>query len=379
MKQLLFLLLFVIASSAIAQTGTASTLTLQHDNKTREYIVYVPQVYDGQSEVPLVINLHGYGSSMTEQIVYGDFRKIADTANFILVVPNGLKDASNIQHWNYYLSNGEDDLGFLSALIDELTNNYAINSQRVYSTGMSNGGFMSIHLGCELAPKITAVASVTGTMIINQTNNCNPTKPMPTLLIHGTNDAVVPYDGNATMISVSDVLSHWINQTNASTTPIVTPVPDIDNTDNCTAEHYLYSDGTNGATVEHYKIIGGGHTWPGSVVDINAGPTNQDFDASTEIWRFFSQYDSEELLNTKEESTLANTLNIYPNPSKGVLRFETDQAIESLVITNIQGKVIKKQNNIQQPLTISNIDSGVYFIKCKIGENTITKKVVVRK
>src|SRR5690554_8230068 len=87
---------------------------------------------------------------------------IADTANFILVVPNGLVDGSGNQHWNFFQPNGEDDLGFLSALIDELSTNYTVNTNRVYSTGMSNGGYMSIHLACNLSHKITAVASEIG-------------------------------------------------------------------------------------------------------------------------------------------------------------------------------------------------------------------------
>ena len=152
----LLLLLFTMSLPFVyqAQTGAQTIHTTTHDGKTREYILYIPLTYDGLTDVPLVINMHGYGSSMTEQIVYGDFRKIADTANFIIVVPNGLLDASNIQHWNYFDANGEDDTGFISMLIDEINSNYAVNTDRVYAAGMSNGGFMSIHLACHISNKI---------------------------------------------------------------------------------------------------------------------------------------------------------------------------------------------------------------------------------
>ena len=221
----LLLLLFTMSLPFVyqAQTGAQTIHTTTHDGKTREYILYIPLTYDGLTDVPLVINMHGYGSSMTEQIVYGDFRKIADTANFIIVVPNGLLDASNIQHWNYFDANGEDDTGFISMLIDEINNNYAINTDRVYATGMSNGGFMSIHFACHLSNKITAVASVTGTMIYSEMANCSPSRPVPTMLIHGTGDMVVPYIGNLIMVPVSNIISHWVNQTNCSSTPVVTP------------------------------------------------------------------------------------------------------------------------------------------------------------
>src|SRR5690554_8054084 len=86
MKTLLLLLKLILSLSVFAQTGLQSTQTMTHDGKTREYILYVPQSYDGAVEFPLVINLHGYTSNMNAQLLYGDFRKIADTANFILVV-----------------------------------------------------------------------------------------------------------------------------------------------------------------------------------------------------------------------------------------------------------------------------------------------------
>ncbi|RFC53544.1 extracellular catalytic domain type 1 short-chain-length polyhydroxyalkanoate depolymerase [Brumimicrobium aurantiacum] len=376
MKQILFFLSVLTAAFSIAQTGTQSTSSIQHDGKTREYILYVPQMYDGQTAVPLVLNLHGLGSSMNEQIIYGEFREIADTANFILVTPNGLLNTSNQRHWNFFVTNGEDDLGFLSKLIDSIAGQYAIDEDRVYSTGMSNGGFMSYHLACELEDKITAVASVTGTMIANQAAGCNPTKPIPTMLIHGTNDPVVPYGGNGIFLPVDDVLNHWIGIAGADETPIMTPVPDIDNTDGCTAEHYLYANGTNGATVEHYKIIGGGHSWPGALVDVDV--TNHDFDASIEIWRFFRQYNSADLLSIADENKIDNTLKIYPNPSTGAIQIETDQKVDKIDVVNTQGKTVATFKNIQKSLEISNLNNGVYFVKIHSEEKVVTKKVIVQ-
>ena len=85
-----------------------------------------------------------------------------------------------------------DDLGFTAALIDSLSAEYSINQDRIYSTGMSNGGFMSYHLACELSERIAAIASVTGTMNVNQPATCSPGHPMPVMEIHGTADATVP-------------------------------------------------------------------------------------------------------------------------------------------------------------------------------------------
>jgi polyhydroxybutyrate depolymerase len=374
-KTAFFFTLFFIISS-YAQTGSQSTLTLDHNGQTREYILYVPQMYDGQVEVPLVLNLHGLGSNMVEQLYYGAFRKIADTANFILVVPNGTIGGNNNRYWNLYSPTGADDIGFLTQLIDELSNQYVIDADRIYSTGMSNGGFMSYYLACNLSNKITAIASVTGTMNSNAIGNCIPSKPVPTMLIHGTDDSVVPYNGTASFASVPAVLAHWVSVTNCNSTPFITSVPDIDQTDGCTAEHYVYSGGTNGATVEHYKIIGGEHTWPGAA--FNVGITNQDFDASTEIWRFFRQFNSSVLLNNKSESQLENLVNIYPNPSYGTINIDINQAIDKLEIITAQGQIISTENNVEESLTFTNIKPGIYFIKIHSKGKMVTKKLIVR-
>lgn len=376
MKLQLLLFIFSLALASHAQTGTQSTHTISHDGKTREYILYVPQVYDGSTDVPLVLNLHGYTSNMNSQLLYGDFRKIADTANFILVVPNGLTDGSGQQHWNFFLPNGEDDLGFLSALIDELDNTYSINTDRVYSTGMSNGGYMSIHLACNLSSKITAVASVTGTMNPYAMSSCSPSRPVPTMLIHGTNDPTVPYNGNTTSASVPNVISHWVNQTNCTTTPVLTNVPNTSTTDGCTAEHYLYTGGANGATVELFKIIGGGHTWPGAPVDI--GVTNHDFDASVEIWRFFSQYSTADLVNVKKEAYLSSLLSIYPNPSQGNIKINPNQNLEKVQVLSAEGKVIQFLKNISEEVTITDLQPGVYFVKVNTNGNLFSNKVIVK-
>jgi polyhydroxybutyrate depolymerase len=375
MRSLLLLFILSLPFAYQAQTGIQTTLTMSHDGKTREYILYVPQIYDGSTDVPLVLNLHGYGSNMGQQILYGDFRKIADTANFILVVPNGLEDASNTQYWNFFLPNGEDDLGFLSALIDELDNTYSINTDRVYSTGMSNGGYMSIYLACNLSSKITAVASVTGTMAPNALSNCSPSRPVPTMMIHGTNDSTVPYNGNMTSASVPDVLAHWVNQTNCNITPTITSVPNISTSDGCTAERHLYTGGTNGATVEHFKIIDGAHTWPGAPVNI--GVTNQDINASKEIWRFFSQYSTSGLLSLKDESQLSSLLSIYPNPSQGGIKIHPNQNLEKVQILSAEGKVVRFFNDVSQDIIINDIKTGIYFVQVYSVGNSFSSKVVV--
>ena len=112
-----------------------------------------------------------------------------------------------------------DDIGFLNSLIDFLGNEYNIDLDRVYSTGFSNGGYMSYTLACELSDKIAAIASVTGSMYINQPILCNPERPIPVMQIHGTMDLTVPYIGSNTSESINDVISFWVNFNECSNDP----------------------------------------------------------------------------------------------------------------------------------------------------------------
>ena len=213
-KILLLLLGFTFPISA-QQTINGS---ITHDEIQRNYILYIPEICDGSTAVPLVLNFHGYGSNATQQMFYGDFRDIADTEGFLLVYPEGTLSNGD-QFWNVGFpgntSSTIDDVGFTEALIDELANSYAIDLDRVYSTGMSNGGFMSFLLACQLSEKIAAVASVTGSMTPDTLNDCNAQHPTPVLQIHGTNDSVVPYDGNSTWtLPIVDLVSYWVNYNN---------------------------------------------------------------------------------------------------------------------------------------------------------------------
>jgi polyhydroxybutyrate depolymerase len=144
------ILLLLLLGALFSQAQQTIDATISHDGLTREYKLYIPASYTGASAVPLVFNIHGYTSNNAEQLVYGDFRAIADTANFLMVLPQGTIDGAGFTFFNAGFGPGVDDVSFMSALIDEIDANYNINLNRVYSTGMSNGGYMSATLACEL-------------------------------------------------------------------------------------------------------------------------------------------------------------------------------------------------------------------------------------
>ena len=357
----LLLLVGCTFSSFSQQTINAS---ITHDGIQRDYILYIPELYDGSTAVPLVLNFHGYGSNAAQQMFYGDFRDIADTEGFLLVHPEGTTFIGD-QFWNVGfpgLSSNIDDVGFTEALIDELATLYAIDLDRVYATGMSNGGFMSFLLACQLSEKIAAVASVTGSMTQDTFDDCNAQHPTPVLQIHGTDDGVVLYNGNNLSIPIADVISYWVDFNNCETTPTTTTLPDVDVSDGSTIEHSVYEDGDNGITTEHMKVIGGGHTWPGSV--INTAGTNQDIDASMEIWLFFSRYDINGPLSNDDFEN--NQVTIYPNPTQSKINLSLNYSKDiyyELISPLGQQLMTGTITSSNEEIDISHLPSNIYFLK----------------
>lgn len=372
MKTLLHILLILSAPVSFGQQTITDSII--HGGIQRSYILYVPASYTPGTAAPLVFNFHGYTSNATEQMFYGDFRSIADTAGFLLVHPQGTLDGSSQPYWNSDWGGAVDDIGFTSALIDSLAASYSINLDRVYSTGMSNGGFMSYTLACSLSNRIAAIASVTGTMNIGQSFNCNPQHPMPVMEIHGTSDPVVPYTGNATMSSIPNTLDYWVSTNVCDITPIQTSVPDVVPGDGCTATHFRYQNGNNGVEVEHYRINLGAHTWPGAPVVI--GTTNYDINASVKIWEFFAQYDLHgKILGTEELS--ADPLTVYPNPVTSILaiNFPIKDA-QNCVILNQMGETVMLVNANQKNIDVTSLSVGVYFLRLQNSNGNYAVKFI---
>jgi polyhydroxybutyrate depolymerase len=356
------LLLLGFCFSSFAQQIINASIT--HDGIQRNYILYIPELYDGTTTVPLVLNFHGFGSNANQQMFYGDFRDIADTEGFLLVHPEGTTFIGN-QFWNVGfpgISSTIDDVGFTEALIDELATLYAIDLNRVYATGMSNGGFMSFLLACQLSEKIAAVASVTGSMTLDTFSNCNAQFPTPVLQIHGTEDDVVLYNGNTLSIPIADVISYWVDYNNCEITPTTTTFPDLDASDGSTVEHSVYEDGDNGVTTEHMKVIGGGHTWPGSI--LNTTGTNQDIDASMEIWLFFSRYDINGPLSNDDFEN--NQVTIYPNPTQSKINLSLNYSKDiyyELISPLGQQLMTGTITSSNEEIDISHLPSNIYFLK----------------
>ena len=276
-----------ISSNLIAQaTGTIQG-KISYEEIDRQFILYVPTSYNSSSKQPLIFNFHGYGSNANEQMRYGDLRGQADANGFILVHPEGLDDIAGTSYWNMggWSVSVHDDVKFIDNLINLLMEKYSINAERIYSTGMSNGGFFSFHLACNLSASFAAIASVTGSMSFDTFNDCNPRKPTPVLQIHGSVDTVVPYDGLLSIMKpVMEVMDYW--KTANDCDEFVRTVPEIIAGESSWTETYLFENCLNDTQNIHLKVQGAGHIWPGSIFESIKDP-----DTSKQIWEFFSKYD----------------------------------------------------------------------------------------
>ena len=251
--------------------------TIIHNGLERKYIIYTPQGYDGTSKLPLLLNFHGFSGKAGEYMSYTNMTPIADTENFILVYPQG-SDLDGSSHWNAALNGGDnksevDDLGFIEALINKLSSENLIDTNRVYAVGYSNGGMMSYALACYKSNLISAIGSVSGYMLQTE---CTPSHSIPLIKFHGTTDY---YDGGGVYNSVVSVLNFWVNFNNTDLDPIINNIDD----NGTSIVSYKYKNGDNNVSVEHYKIIGGEHVWFNN--DFNGKNTGQ------LIWDFLSQYD----------------------------------------------------------------------------------------
>jgi polyhydroxybutyrate depolymerase len=299
---LTFIFLIFAQNISYAQIQSGS---FEFDGITREYSVFLPQNY--QPDMPVVINIHGFNQSTQNLMDYTKMNEFADTAGFILVYPNGIGKA-----WNSGAVDGRplpnsDDVGFISALIDTLDANYKIDMARIYCTGFSNGAEMTYRLAAELGHRIAAIAPVSGGLN-NMATNWNPIRPVPILDINGTAD---PYRSwGFDWWSVVKTVNYWTQESDCLLPADSLLLPDIDTLDNCTVEKISFTNCANNISIIQYKIIDGGHHWPGGNVSLDfwgGGNLNKDIDANVEIWNFFKNYE-----NPLVDIARVKTVEVFP-------------------------------------------------------------------
>lgn len=253
-----------------------SSWTLTVSGMQRTARVHVPASYDPASATPLVINVHGLTSYAEQQAQLSHAIAKSDAAGFIVIHPEG---TGTPRSWNAggccapASTESVDDIGFVSALVDEAATRLCIDPSRIYLMGLSNGGHMAYAAACKLADRFAAVASVAG--ILHQ-SSCTPSRPVPLFQVHGNADLIVGYSGGASSVGT------WKTKngcTSSSTTY-----------EHGAASCVTHGGCTAGADVVFCTIDGGGHQWPGGDALPLLGTKSDDLVATDAIWDFFAAH-----------------------------------------------------------------------------------------
>ena len=262
--------------------------SILHNGISRDYILYIPE--NLPTNAPLVVVSHGYTSSAKTMMSYSGMNKVADEEKFLVVYPQGTKDQRGNNFFNvgyeFHASSKVDDLGFIKALVTKLTDDYQVNPNHIFATGMSNGGDLSYFLACYASDMFQAVAPIAGTMMQTTIETCKPQKGMPIFAVHGKADEVTYFDGDMAnrdkwgpYPGIPAVIEHWIDLNAVEISKQV----DLDNITNFTASNEALSfDRYLSETSDHevwLYIHSGGHDW-----------SLKELDTSSEIWSFFTRY-----------------------------------------------------------------------------------------
>jgi polyhydroxybutyrate depolymerase len=291
MKQKYTSLILIIFSVLFTLEINAQYTDFEHDGITRQYIYYEPETLNQQ--MPLVIVMHGYSGDANSIRNYSDMNDFADQYGFAVCYPRGTVDDGGNRFWNvgyaFHPNETVDDVGYLTQLAQYLQQTNGLNPDYTFATGMSNGGEMCYMLACQAYDTFKAVAPVAGMILQDILDQCDAAPGIPVFEIHGSQDGVTPLagdpdnnDGWGSYPSIADTIDYFVEKNNC-TTLVEGTVPNTDTSDGSfiVSEKYIY--GINQNEVWYYKVVGGGHDWPGS-------GGNMDIEAGEQAWLFFQNY-----------------------------------------------------------------------------------------
>jgi polyhydroxybutyrate depolymerase len=329
------------------------------DDVDRTFMVRLPKGYDPKQHYPVMILLHGMNQDADDMERLTQFDQLADKSGIIAVYPMALHGRWNVgvrpqvrqqtspmpgrrRYGGYpgggypgggggYPSGGggypngggqqspnggqqdpnknpnddnrsadTDDVGFFTQMLDALPMKFSVDTSRIYATGLSEGGFMSLRLGCALSDRLAAVAAVGASM--PKTMICLPSRPVPMVMIDGTSDPVVPYGGGTeknmdlATLSVEDSAKSWAKIDRCGEKPEKSKL-DAHEKGGMETKIDTYGGCQKDSAVTLYSVKGAGNTWPGGEqyeAENAIGKTSQDLNANEVMWNFLASRKLEE-------------------------------------------------------------------------------------
>ena len=313
----MFVLVVTLAAALLAPMALAAlapgdhAFALTHQNLKRSYLVHLPPQAAARRALPVVLSFHGGGSNAEVMRAYTRMDAAADRDGYIAVYPNGSSGyQGRFLTWNAGNCCGPamalqiDDVGFALAVLDDLAARTPVDPSRVYATGLSNGAMMAYRLAAEASERVAAVAGVAGAMSLAR---FAPSRPVPVLHIHSTQDHIARFDGGVgpprTIADtrmfhtpVEEALRQWLDHNGCPAKPAALEAiegekgtPDAAHS----AIRRVYRPCRDRVEVVLLQLYGAGHVWPGGVRDYNPqllGTGTAVVDANAEIWKFVSRY-----------------------------------------------------------------------------------------
>ena len=285
--------LALIVLLSVAIHATAQEKSLLYNDVKRKYIVYTPAAYDSgpHRRFPVVVNYHGGGMTMREHMLYTQMNRTAEREHFIVVYPQGIAQDWNVGFGMDYQA-GSDDVGFTEAMLGQLRQQFRVDPQRVYATGLSRGGFFSLRLAAELPHLFAAVASVGAPMPEPVVAHHVGKARVGVMIMHGTADSIAAYDGKpGGYLSAPATYAYWRKHNGLAGAAMVERTIERDGDARSDVVHA--EQGAGGISVALVTVKEGGHTWPGADgfnIGLPLGLTNGDIDANATIWEFFRKH-----------------------------------------------------------------------------------------
>lgn len=380
MKKILFLLLTFITTLSFAQSDIR---TMQWQGVDRVYKVTLPANYSGEESLPMFVFLHGLRDNIDNYTEL--FQRVADEFNWIVVRPQALETSVDFMGsiidlgtmWNAGISvnfgtltispnQDVDDRGFILATIDATIEELNVDTNKVFLSGFSMGGFMTHRMAIENDGKIKAFAASSG-MIPKSLENTTPLQDTKMMHIHGTEDVVVEYGGATSIVqgmpnlivgmSVEATVNYWVNHNGLNNTPIVDYLEDRKD-DGLTFVRYSYLGDEANKEVRFLKINGGEH--------IPYTDTAQyDVDCLVEIYDFLSN----ERISVGLDEVQENIVRVFPNPATDCVNLIVDKpmTVQILSMQGVEVKSIDLKKGVNR-VDVSSLPKGIYFLKNKFGE-----------
>lgn len=296
--RLVLLLALGLAGIANAQAADDASRSLRVDGLERSYLLHLPPG-DTRAPHPLLLVFHGGGSHARSMPRFTHLDAIADRAGLIVVYPQGVD-----KHWNdgrASIKHKLDDVGFVRTLLDTLEREHAVDRARIYAAGISNGAIFAERLACDLSGRLAGIAAVAGTLAQDYQPSCHPQQPVSVLQFDGTADPIVPYAGGAvvdfggrgeggTVLSVDASTAFWARLDGCTKASADEALPSPARLDPTRVVRRQWQPCRGGSAVVRYKVVGGGHTWPGGpqyLPKFIVGRASRQLDASEVMVSFF--------------------------------------------------------------------------------------------